>query len=227
MLQFAIPIRLRTILIAGAVGLGLMVAAGGGLTWYFLRCDVQDYFHRAATSPSNPQERYLFACRYVWRSTDGGRVWARLSSSGLPFGTRDGYIAIDLQPRTLYLGILIPTSSSIYCWNCAWKYLRPAIYTSTDGGHTWTFAYRFKRGLAGNSNFIGLYGDPEREGRVWAVIRNSDEITYYGSGTGGRFWKRTCGEFYFVGSGRCTLPKPVMEFAFPGVTVNKNTTGGQ
>lgn len=225
MLQVAVPIRLRTFLIIGALGLGLIAIAVGGLAWYFLRCDVQDYFQRAATSPNNLQEKYLFACGYVWRSTDGGEVWSRLQSTGLPFGTRHGYIAIDLQPRTLYLGVTIFTSSSVYCWNCAWAFLRPAIYVSSDGGQTWTYTYRFRRGPAGNNDFIGLFGDPEREGRVWAVIKNTDEITYYGSGTGGRFWKDTCSEYYFVGSGGCKLPRAVMQFAFPEVT--GNNSGGE
>jgi hypothetical protein len=217
MFQIAVSLPFRKMLLAGAASLTLIVGGAGGAVWhFFLRCDARDYFDRAAVSSANPSEQYLFACGYVWRSLDGGRVWWRMDPSGLPWGTRHGRIAVDLEPSTLYLGIQIATASSLQCWNCAWAYLRPAIYVSTDGGRSWTFAYKFRRGPAESNDFLKLAAQPDRQGAVWAVIKNSDEISYWGSATLGRSWKRACVEYYFPSGANCELlPKSVRQALFP------------
>jgi len=212
MFQVASPVLARKLLLTGLFGLMTLCAGAGGVVWYFTRCDMREYLDRAAASPLNPDERYLFACRYVWRSSDGGRVWTRLSPHGLPFGMRDGHIAMDRQPGFLYLGLLINSRSSIYCLQCAWTNLRPAIYVSTDSGQNWSFAYKFRRGPASEGGFLALFVDPDQEGHAWAVIKNGDALTYYGTGTAGQFWKPSCLEYSFVGSGGCQLPANVLQF---------------
>ena len=212
MFQLASPTLTRKFILAGAIGATLLCAALGGLTWYFMRCDMRDFLNRAAPLPGNRREQYLFACGSVCHSRDEGRVWVRVSVRGLPFGTRDGHIAADRQPGVLYLGVLINSRSSLYCLQCAWTKLRPAIYVSGDNGRTWTFAYKFKRGPAEDGGFLGLFADPERAGAVYAVVKNGDEIAYYGTGTSGQFWKRLCTEYYFTGSGGCELPAGVLQF---------------
>jgi hypothetical protein len=212
MFQFASPALTRKFILAGGLGATLLCATLGGLALYLTRCDMRDYLNRAAPVPGNRPEQYLFACGNVWHSRDGGRVWVRMSARGLPFEARDGHLAADRQPGILYLGLLINSQSSVYCLNCAWTKLRPAIYVSTDNGRTWTFSYKFKRGPAEDGGFLGLFADPERAGVVYAVIKNSDEIAYYGTGTSGRFWKQLCAEYYFTGSGGCELPDSVLHF---------------
>lgn len=205
MFRLAVPLRWRLLLALAALGLMCGALTAGGVAWYALRCNVLDYVSRAAASPSNPRQHYLFACGYLYESADAGQTWLRQESTGLPFGARDGWVAADQQPGTLYLGTRILTSSSTYCWNCAWTYLRPAIYVSTDGGHTWSYAYRFKRGPADQNGFLGLYANPDQAGFVWAIVKNGDEISHYATATNGYNWKRMCYEYYYVGSG-CTLP---------------------
>jgi hypothetical protein len=195
--------------------MALACAGTGGLVWYSTRCNVRDYFHLASASPLNRQDQYLFACGYIWHSVDGGRLWARQSAHGIPFGTRDGYITVDRRSNLLYLGILINSRSSIHCLECAWTHPRPAIFTSADGGWTWSLAYQFRRGPAGHSGFLTLLADPSRDGAAWAVIQNDDEINYYATGTSGLFWKQICTEYYFLGSGGCDLPGNVLEFQRP------------
>jgi hypothetical protein len=51
-----------------------------------------------------------------------------------------------------------------------------------------------------------LIADPDRDGAAWAVIKNGDELAYYASATSGQFWRRTCWEYSFPGSGGCELP---------------------
>jgi len=214
MFHLASPAYTRRFILAGLIGAVVLCLGLGSAAWYLTRCDMRDYLNRAAVSPASLQERYLFACGHVWHSRDAGRVWVRMASTGLPFGTRDGHIAADRKAGYLYLGLLINTQGSIYCPLCAWTNLRPAIYISTDGGRRWTFAYKFKRGPAGDGGFLGLFADPDREGAAYAVIKNSDEITYYATGTSGHFWKQNCVEYYFIGSGRCKLPEKVIRLQF-------------
>jgi hypothetical protein len=225
MFQTASPVFVRKFLLALALGATLMVAGAGAAVWAFTQCNMLDYLDRAALVPSRPQERYLFACGYLWRSMDGGRRWVRQSVRGLPVGVRDGHIAVDRRPGTLYLGILINSQSSRYCWNCAWTKLRPAIYVSQDGGRHWTYTYKFRRGPAEDGGFLLLMADPDHEGWVWAVIKNADEITFYGSGTSGQFWKDYCREYYFPGSSGCRLPENVQQFRLnriePGQSVGQ------
>lgn len=211
MFQFADRIFGRKLVTGIAALLTLACAGLGAGIWYTTRCSVFDYMDRASTSPRNYEERYLFACGYVWHSLDGGGSWLRVDPQGLPLGARDGYVAVDANPGRLYLGILINSRSSIYCWDCAWKNLRPAIYTSLDGGNTWTFTYKFKRGPAGQGGFVGLFVDPAKDNFIYAVIKNADEVTFYASGTSGQFWKPMCTEYYAVGR-NCRLPDSADQF---------------
>ncbi len=192
---------------------GILLACLGtsAVTAYVLRCNVLDYLDRLSANPRDPDEQYLFACGYVWHSTNNGGLWNRVDPTGLPFGVRDGYIAANGQSGHLYLGILTLTRSSLQCWNCAWRNLRPAIYTSNDGGHTWVLAYKFKQGAAGEGGFIGLYAHPTKDRFLYAVIKNADEVTFYASGTSGQFWKPTCMEYYDIGR-VCHLPEALMNF---------------
>jgi hypothetical protein len=199
-------------IVAGVIGLVILICIGlGAGAAYLTRCNVFDFMDRASASPRDPFERYLFACGYVWHSTDGGQVWNRVDPGGLPFGVRDGFVAVGHRPGQLYLGLLITTQSSVHCWDCAWKNLRPAIYVSNDGGRNWVFTYKFKRGPAGNGGFVGLYVDPADDNNLYAVIKNADEITFYNSGTSGQFWKPACSEYYDIGR-VCHLPDAVMQF---------------
>ncbi len=214
MFGLAIPIRWRVLATIAALGLACFALSVGGVAWYALRCNVLDDVERAAVSPHNPRQQFLFACGYLYESADGGRTWLRKESTGLPFFARDGWVTVDQQPGTLYLGITVLTSSSTYCWNCAWTHLRPAIYVSTDGGLTWTFAYRFKRGPANQGGFLGLYADPDKAGFVWAIVKNRDEITHYATATRGYNWKRMCYEYYYISSG-CDVPENIRQLIQP------------
>ncbi len=215
MFQSAAPQFTRRLALISLVSLVVVCAGAGGTVAYFNRCSLLDYLGRAAVSPLNPNHQYVFACGYVWYSVDGGRLWNRINQHGLPVGTRDGFIAFDREPNTLYLGVLILSRSSIHCLQCAFTNLRPAIYLSADAGQTWTFAYKFRRGPAENGGFIALYGNPQQAAQVWAVIHNGDEITYYASATGGRFWKESCTEYYFLSSGGCAVPADVLTSGGP------------
>ena len=211
MTHFANPrLGRRFLLTALGVTLGVCLGAGGA-AGSLLRCNVLDYTDRASLNPLNPYDRYLFACSYVWHSLDGGRRWDRVDPHGLPFGARDGYVAVDRQRGRLYLGLLVHTHSSPQCWDCAWKRLRPAIFVSADGGTTWQLSYQFKQGPADNNSFVGLYANPDKAGYVYAVVKNVDEVTFYASGTRGQFWKPICLEFYDVGR-TCHLPESVAQF---------------
>lgn len=124
MLAFALP---RRFLLLGLTAATALCTISISLALYLTRCDMRDYLPQAAVAPFNRNEHYLYACGQVWHSADGGHLWERVTPRGLPLTARDGHITPDRQPGVLYLGLLIHSPSSIYCWQCAWTKLRPAI----------------------------------------------------------------------------------------------------
>jgi len=211
MFHFADP-HLGRKLILGSLAATLFIClSASGVVAYALRCNALDYLDRVSLNPLNVQDRYLFACGYVWHSLNSGQRWDRIDQQGLPLGVRDGYIAVDRQRGRLYLGILVNARNSLQCFDCAWKSQHPSIYISNDGGNTWAFSYKFKRGPSATSGFVGVYADPLKNNYVYTIIKNVDEITFYASGTNGLFGKATCHEYYDIGR-LCHLPDSVMQF---------------
>lgn len=212
MFEIAYPGFVRRLAWTLVLGAMTACAAAGGLVWYLSRCDFLNYVDRAATSPRQSSERYLFACGHVWHSLDGGGQWTQLETNGLPFGAQDGYIAPDLKPGLLYLGLLLATPSSIQCWNCAWSQVSPAMFVSTDSGRTWRLTYAFKPGPAGSVSFVGVFADPEREVDAWAIIVHDEQVIFYNS-EDGRDWRVKCSDRQpDVSASRCDMPNRIYTF---------------
>lgn len=86
----------------------------------------------------------------IWRTTDGGGTWDRLSLRGL-------VLALALSPTT-------PTTVLVQHYDIegAGRYV---LVASTDRGHTWT---RVGKGLPLNTQIINIAADPQQPMRVFA-----------------------------------------------------------
>lgn len=203
-----LPLVRRVVLGLGLGGL-IVCAAAGGLAWHWSRCNFLDDANRASASPRDRRERYLFACGRVWRSLDGGQEWEQLETLGLPFGMQEGYIAVDLKPGFLYLGVILAAPGSIQCWDCAWSQRIPAVYVSIDGGHTWSLAHQFKPGPVEDVSFVGVFVDPRQDVNAWTVLLYDEDILYYNS-QDGRNWTLICDDRQLdMMASRCELPDQI------------------
>ncbi len=76
----------------------------------------------------------------LWKSTDAGRTWARVTGGGLP-ATTLGRISIAIarsQPRTMYLMVEADTAANPRPARGARAQKSPSgLYRSADGGATW------------------------------------------------------------------------------------------
>jgi photosystem II stability/assembly factor-like uncharacterized protein len=137
---------------------GLYRSVDGGETWErVLFIDEETGSVDVAMDPSDPA--VLFAAMYqrrrrpwgfhgggpgsgLYRSTDGGATWTRLTNAGLDNGlpTGDmGRIGITIyrsDPRIVYISL---EQGERYNASTAYEERRAGIYRSEDRGETWTF----------------------------------------------------------------------------------------
>jgi photosystem II stability/assembly factor-like uncharacterized protein len=131
---------------------GVYKTANGGTTWTrTLHVDDDTGATDVAIDPSDPN--ILFAATYqrrrtafgfdgggagsgLWKSTDGGNKWTRLTGNGLPGGDM-GRIGISIyrkDPRIVYASI-----EQGFRYNASTAYIerRAGLYRSNDKGATW------------------------------------------------------------------------------------------
>ena len=131
----AAPSNPRIVYAAGVNG--VFRSDDNGDTWRHVGAGLNNVSF-IAVDPVDPDTAYFIVgsdFRFLYRTTDGGRSWARVDT-GLPGLTRMNTIVIDpVDPRTLYV--------SSDCGN----YLEPlfdgaGVRKSTDGGQTWSEVQR-------------------------------------------------------------------------------------
>ncbi len=125
-------------------GNGMYKSTDAGKTWTHIGLDDTQHIGKVAVDPKNPNIVFVAAighlyeahpARGVYRSTDGGRNWAKVLFKGDSIGAVD--VVIDpTNSRVVYAGL----------WNTrrpTWYTYQPTngpgggIFKSTDGGTTW------------------------------------------------------------------------------------------
>jgi len=145
---------------------GVFRTSDGGKTWEkVLFVDENTGAYDVEMDPTNP--RILFATTWqlvihtwgrtsggpgsaIWKSTDGGTTWSRLSGKGLPtkpIGKADVAIA-NSDPQRVYA--LIETSDGVPL--PGFEAERGELWRSDDGGDTWKVA-SYDRQLAGRTQY--------------------------------------------------------------------------
>jgi photosystem II stability/assembly factor-like uncharacterized protein len=175
-------------------GDGVYRSTDGGRTWRHLGLADTRHIDAIRIHPQNPDVAYVAALghcfgpnaeRGVYRTTDGGRTWARVLYRDARTGCAD--LTLDpTNPRVLYAAL--------------WEFQRyphklesggpgSGLFKSTDGGDTWAEITRnpgLPRGVIGR---VGVAVSPADGNRVWALVEAEDGALFR-SDDGGDTWRR-------------------------------------
>ncbi len=206
---------------------GLYKTTDGGRTWTNTNfVDNDTGFTDVAMDPSNPD--VLFAASYqrrrvpwgfngggpgsgLWKTTDGGRKWTRLTGHGLPDNPIIGRIGIDISrsnPKVIYASIEVGPSGGTGAGVNADGSLAPpgqrtgrgpaaaapvapvdpgksGIWRSDDGGKTWT--------CVSNQGDRWMYYSQIRIDPTNPEIAYQGGAPFFKTTNGGRSWRQITG----------------------------------
>ncbi|HEY4440592.1 MAG TPA: hypothetical protein VGN14_09055, partial [Candidatus Elarobacter sp.] len=174
-------------------GDGIYRTADGGKTWTNLGLKATKFIASVVIDPRDPNTVIVGALgdefadspeRGVYRTTDGGKTWAKTLYVGPRSGVSE-MVADAKDPDVLYAGI--------------WHFQRKpwtfesggdddGIWKSTDGGKSWN--HLTGHGLpAGMTGRIGLAIAPSNPNRVYALIESKTPGILWRSDDAGANWK--------------------------------------
>ena len=179
-----------------AQGIGMFRSADGGKSWTASGLADSQQISKILVDPRDPNVVLVAALghpygpnaeRGVFRSTDGGRTWAKTL-----FRDADtGAIALAYKPGD-------PDTVYAALWQTRrppWSVYPPSngpgsgLYKSRDGGRTWTAITG--RGLPAAPGRIGLALTPAAPNRVYALVDAKEGGGLYRSDDGGANWTMT------------------------------------
>ncbi len=178
-------------------GDGVYRSTDGGATWTHLGLDSTRAIGRILVDPSDPDVALVGALGNLWapssqrgvyRTSDGGRSWARVlfvdSMTGVVDMARDSKDP-DIVYAAAYQRLRTP-------WGFNGGGPGSGIYRSTDGGRTWK---RLGGGLPpGPAGRIGLATSARTGGLVYAVVEHATRGGIYRSTNAGEHWTRMSDE---------------------------------
>jgi photosystem II stability/assembly factor-like uncharacterized protein len=175
-------------------GDGIYHSTDGGKTWAHLGLAQTSQIARVLLDPRDSKRVIVAALgdpfrdsteRGIFRSTDGGKTWAKTLYAGPAVGASD--LAMDPKnPDVLYAGLWRFRRSA---WSLTSGGADDGIYKSADGGVTW------KR-VAGNGLPAGMTGRialavaPSDAKRIYAIVESHDGLLWR-SDDAGATWKLT------------------------------------
>jgi len=170
-----------------SLGQGIYKSTDAGKTWIFMGLGQTGRIPRLVIDPKRPDT--VLACalghaygpqpeRGVFRTTDGGRTWTKTLFVDENTGCSD--IAMDLNnPRILFAGMW---QFEIHTWGRTSGGPGSGLYTSRDGGATWTKL--MGRGLptrpVGKVAVAISHSNPNR---IYALIETGDGAPWDGKDT--------------------------------------------
>src|SRR6476619_774700 len=177
-----------------SVGQGVYRSTDAGKTWKLLGLEPTGRIARIVVHPQNPDSALVCALghaygpqpeRGVFRTTDGGKTWAKTLFVDENTGCSD--LAMDPKnPRVLFAGMW---QIEIHTWGRESGGPCSGLYKSTDGGETWTR-------LRGNGlptrphGKVALGIAPSNTNRVYAMIETGDGVPWKGQPTDrGQLWR--------------------------------------
>jgi photosystem II stability/assembly factor-like uncharacterized protein len=216
-------------------GDGVWKTTDGGKTWTFLGLAATQQISRVRVHPANPDIVYVGAQghafgpnpeRGVYKTTDGGKTWARILFRDDPTGVSD--LVLDpTDPEVLYAAFWQAVRRP---WTLVSGGPGSGLFKSTDGGAHWTELTHnpgLPAGLWGN---VGIAVSGARQSRVWAIIE-AQAGGVYRSDDAGATWRYVNGEhklrqraWYYTKV--FADPKDPNTVWAPNVELFKSTDGG-
>ena len=196
-----------------AQGIGMFRSTDGGRTWQSIGLQDTQQIGKILVDPRNANVLLVAALghpygpseqRGVFRSTDGGKTWART----LYKDANTGAIDLAYQPGNPSIVYAAMWHTRRPPWNTYPPSNGPGsgLYKSTDGGRTW---HRLTdHGLPSAPARIGLATSPAKPRRVYALVdsQDTDQGGLYRSEDAGLTWRKVTGDkriwnrgWYFAG----------------------------
>ncbi|HSE18381.1 MAG TPA: hypothetical protein VLB46_15110 [Pyrinomonadaceae bacterium] len=177
-----------------SVGEGVYKSTDAGKTWTLMGLEKTGRISRVVIDPKNPNIVLVAALghaygpqqeRGVFRTTDGGKTWARVLFTDENSGC--SHLEMDPKdPKTLFAGMW---PIEIRTWGRESGGPGSGLFKSTDGGVTW------KR-LSGNGLPTRMTGkvvpaiSPSNPKRIYALIETGDGVPLNGNETDrGKLWR--------------------------------------
>jgi len=156
-------------------GEGVYKSTDGGRTWSHVGLEATRHIGRVAVHPSDPDTVYVAAVGYhfsfnpergVYKTTDGGRAWAKV----LDLGEKIGFVEVLIRPDRPEIVFAASYDKPRIPWNFDEAGPGSAIYKSEDAGATWR---KLAGGLPGGRlGRIGLAAFAKDPDIMYATIDN-------------------------------------------------------
>ncbi len=174
-------------------GDGVYKTTDGGKTWTNMGLGATKFIASVAIDPRDANTVLVGALgdafadspeRGVYRTTDGGKTWAKTLYVGPRSGVSE-LVADPKNPDVLYAGIWQFQRKP---WTFASGGPDDGIWKSTDGGKTWNrlTGHGLPEGFTGR---IGLAVAPSKPNRVYALIESKTPGILWRSDDAGATWK--------------------------------------
>lgn len=174
-------------------GNGVYRSTDAGVTWAHLGLDETRHIGRVVVHPTNPDIAYVAALGNLWKpspdrgvykTTDGGRTWAKV----LFVDTLTGVVDLVMDPTDPNTLVAASYQRLRRAWGFNGGGPGSGIHKTTDGGRTWR---RVTGGLpAGPIGRIGLAIAATNRLVLTATIEHRGEGGTYRSTDGGETWRK-------------------------------------
>lgn len=162
-------------------GTGIYKSADGGKTWTHQGLEETHHIGRIAIHPTDPNTVWISALghlyspnpeRGVFKTTDGGKTWAKT----LFINENTGAIDLTIDPTNPQILYAATWERSRQAWNFVGNGKGSGIYKSTDGGATWAKITNEGSGFPATAGVgrIGLDIYPKNPNIIYAVMDNQD-----------------------------------------------------